>query len=236
LNKLLQSGVPPLSKGNFDLISSPHVKTNDKPADILRSAQVEWPENLPTPPFCGKLDISTLLVSLSRIEVGAFDYSTEADIQSLVKQAVEDALEIMGLSAEFRVKLECSLFSFRPDLVVVFHKFLGVVLVIEVKKPERSANESVDSSPAAIPQRGAAYQANKKFKETEGLFDGQLVAGQMFDYLKGMVNMGNATPFAVLITFDSMVITWIDSVDSDKLLAEELRKLSQPQLSPPPPQ
>jgi hypothetical protein len=40
-----------------------------------------------------------------------------------------------------------------------------------------------------------------------------------------MVNMGNAAPFAVLSTFDSMVIAWLDSEYSNDILATELTDL-----------
>jgi hypothetical protein len=42
--------------------------------------------------------------------------------------------EVMGLCEQFQTKLEYSLFSFWPDLVIVYHMFLGFVLGIKVQK------------------------------------------------------------------------------------------------------
>jgi hypothetical protein len=64
-------------------------------------------------------------------------------------------------------RLEYALFSCRPEL-----------LVIEVKKPEHKPQSN-----------------RQELKETGVVFNGELVAGPVYDYLKGMVNMGNALPF-----------------------------------------
>jgi hypothetical protein len=137
----------------------------------------------------------------------------------MVSQLVGDALEIMGVSKEFERKLEYSLFSYRPDLVVVRHIFLGVILAIEVKKPEPDQPDTVR------PQRKEAQEANIRLKETGGVFDGGLVAGQLYDYLKDMNSAGNATPFAVLSTFESLVIAWLDSEEADDILRREISEL-----------
>jgi hypothetical protein len=215
LKSLLQSGLPPVKKQNINLISSPHVKTKHKPASLLPS-RVDWPVDLPTPSYHGTIDVSSVMLDLRRARKTEFDYSTEADVQFMVSQLVADALEIMGVSEHFDRKLEYSLFSYRPDLVVVRHHFLGVVLVIEVKKPEPEPDQ---------PDITISQKANKRLKKTGGVFDGELVAGQLYDYLKGMNSAGNPTPFAVLSTFESLVIAWLDAEETEDILSRELLQL-----------
>ena len=78
---------------------------------------------------------------------------------------------------------EASLFSLRPDLVVVMHE--GCVLfVVEVKNPI-----SLDSTTVS-----------------EGVFQSETAGGQTLDYLYGLKQQGLDHPFALLSTYNESVI------------------------------
>jgi len=64
-----------------------------------------------------------------------FTYQNETKVQNLVVDCLNDALTLLDLSEDFLVESEFSIFSYRPDVVVVSHSMLGVILVVEVKKP-----------------------------------------------------------------------------------------------------
>jgi hypothetical protein len=63
-------------------------------------------------------------------------------------------------------------------------------------------------------RRANTRRAPKRLKDEESVFGSERVAGQIFDYLQGMINLGNATPFAVLITFDQAALVWAPSSES----------------------
>ncbi len=72
--------------------------------------------------------------------------------------------------------------------MVVIHKTLGIILIVEVKKPEKDIEES------RAPRRPRkASSAAKRVKEEQGVFESEFVAGQVYDHLQGMINLGNAT-------------------------------------------
>jgi hypothetical protein len=146
--------------------------------------------------------LHSLLLTLQESEP-ELTYQTEADIRSLVVNAVKDALKLLGhgLHSLFKVRYEVSLFSYRPDIVVVHHSTLGIVLVIKVKKP------------------GASVFASKD------------VGGQIYDYLMGETSMGVAFPFAVLSTYDEMCIVYRNDDESVRKGCEEIIKLNADNLS-----
>jgi hypothetical protein len=78
------------------------------------------------------------------------------------------------------VRPEISLFSYRLDILVVMHKCIGIVLVVEVKKPGLE------------------------------VFTSHSVAGQVYDHLVGMLVRGVSRPFVVLSSYDRMVIAHLD--------------------------
>jgi hypothetical protein len=89
LKSFLQSGLLPVKKQNINLISSPHVKTNHKPASVLPS-RVKWPVDLPTPSYHGTVDISSVMLDLVRSNKTELNYSTEADVRYMVSQLMGD--------------------------------------------------------------------------------------------------------------------------------------------------
>jgi len=97
-----------------------------------------------------------------------FTYQNENKVQHLVASCLKDALRTLGLYDDYSIEKEHSLFSLRPDFVVVSHTNKGVILVVEVKKPN------------------------------VGVFESKEVAGQIYDHLVGELLSGISSPFAVL--------------------------------------
>jgi hypothetical protein len=107
-------------------------------------------------------------------------YQNETEVQSYVVAALRDALETQGLFDDLAVRPEISIFAYRPDIIVVSHSLQGIVLVIEVKKP---GNE---------------------------VFTCHDVGGQVYDYLVGLLGMGDSWPFVVLTSYDAMCIAHLN--------------------------
>ena len=142
LNRLLESGIPGLQKGNVALQSSPHVyDTNHEPASItMEMNEICFPDPVLT--VHDENDQSMLLLKLGRND--SFTYQTESEIQYLVMLALEDTLHTLGLQDLLGVKPEISVFAYRPDIIVVYHSMRGIILVVEVKKPGVEVFESHD--------------------------------------------------------------------------------------------
>jgi hypothetical protein len=191
IQTLFSGSVPPLSKSNMGLQSSAHVEDtgHDDAAVITTSfgtAEVDGSV------FVDPSPNSVLLAKLGRRD--EFRYQTEAGIQVLVIAALEDALKSQGIKGLFDVYPEASLFSYRPDIVVVHHSVLGIALLVEIKKPGHT------------------------------VFTEHQVGGQVFDYLMGMRSSGIVTPFAVLSTYDQMCIAHLnDDGKSLECLREEAK-------------
>ena len=84
-------------------------------------------------------------------------YQNETEVQTYVSETLRDAITTLGVDDVLIVRPEISLFSYRPDIIVVTHSNFGIILTVEVKKP------------------GAA------------VFTSHSVAGQVYDYLVGML-------------------------------------------------
>jgi hypothetical protein len=217
-----------LDKSNIDFLSSAHMNHNQTtqhchhPATIIHPAQVSFPADFTYPHYSRQQgeESSLLLLGLAREGRDKCPYSSKANMQSFVRDALKDTIYLMGLSMEFGTRNEYTLFSYRPDIVAVIHKTLGIILLVEVKMPEKDPEES--RAPRRKPRE--ASRAAKRVKDEAGLFDSELVAGQVFDYLQGMMNLGNATPFAILTTFDEAALVWTPSGKSDAIIKEELEK------------
>ncbi|KAL3911762.1 MAG: hypothetical protein SGILL_007155 [Bacillariaceae sp.] len=98
-------------------------------------------------------------------------YSNEATVADYVQHVVVMCLTSLGLFAEGRLCKEMSLFSLRPDLVLVMHKTKGIILIIEVKMPG------------------------------EVLFTSEGIAKQVADCLLLQYRLGNTTPFVLLTSY-----------------------------------
>ena len=119
-------------------------------------------------------------------------YQNETEVQDYVKNTIKDAVKLLGLESVLSVRPEISLFSYRPDILVVMHKRIGIVLVVEVKKPCLE------------------------------VFTSQSVGGQVYDYLVGMLAGRVSRPFVVLSSYDRMVLAHLDDDSMSKKLLERV--------------
>lgn len=118
------------------------------------------------------------------------DYTSEADISSLVQLVLRDVIDLVGdiSKSDLSVFHQMSLFSQSPDHLVVRDSATHTpILVVEDKKPYRS----LASKP--------------------------LVMGQIYDYLKAMQTFANTTPFSVLSTFEKSIMLWQHGDESENI-------------------
>mmetsp|Transcript_2789 Transcript_2789/g.7812 ORF Transcript_2789/g.7812 Transcript_2789/m.7812 type:complete len:541 (-) Transcript_2789:32-1654(-) len=171
---LERSAIPTLSKRNQSMQSTPHIVDtgHEKAAPLVR--EITIPEGDLFCPEGASMQPSSVLSELGNADY--FTYQNETKVQHLVAACLKDALRSLCLYDEFGVETEYSIFSLRPDIIVVSHCAKGIMLVVEVKKPGL------------------------------GVFESHEVAGQVYDYLVGELLAGNATPFAVLSCYDEMCI------------------------------
>jgi hypothetical protein len=141
---------------------------------------------------------SMLLARLGNQPTLVYQYQNETEVQRFVEYALFDAIDALGLSDVLTVRPEISLFSYRPDIIVVTHSSFGVILILEVKKPG------------------------------EDVFTSHSVAGQVYDYLLGMLGIGISRSFAVLSTYEEMVMAHLDDEGkSQELIKKVAGKMDQ---------
>lgn len=73
---------------------------------------------------------SHLLLNLGRRS--GLIYQNEIEEQVYVVVLLRDSLETQGLFDDLAVRLEMSIYAYRPDIIVVSHSLQAIVLVIEV--------------------------------------------------------------------------------------------------------
>ena len=186
--------IPELSLDNAGLQSSAHTEdTGHDDAAILTEEAADIKELLAKRNVytnCRNTRPSHLLTDLDGRP--SLVYQNETEVQDYVKNTIKDAVKLLGLESVLSVRPEISLFSYRPDIVVVMHKCFGIVLVVEVKKP----GHEVFTSPS--------------------------VGGQVYDYLVGMLAGGVSRPFVVLSSYDRMVIAHLDDGGMSKEVLERV--------------
>ena len=124
--------------------------------------------------------------SSSEADISQASYSTEADISLLVTLALTDAVKLAKYATglNFEVRHEVSLFSQRPDHLVVVDLLTAAPLVaVEDEKPWGKAT--------SVEELGC-------------------VLSQVFDYASTIRAFSNVTPFVVLSTFESSLMFWFD--------------------------
>mmetsp|Transcript_15489 Transcript_15489/g.22443 ORF Transcript_15489/g.22443 Transcript_15489/m.22443 type:complete len:537 (-) Transcript_15489:350-1960(-) len=183
---LLKEGIPELSRENTKMQSTAHVTDTGHDDAAVFESRTELPDEIPFTVDGTEKSTSHLLLLLGLKD--GFTYQNETKVQNLVSACLNDALQLLDLSEDFLVESEFSVFSYRPDIVVVSHSLFGIILVIEVKKP------AVD------------------------VFTSHEPAGQVYDHLLGNLLSGVSCPFAVLTTYDEMVIAHLDNHDSKSIL------------------
>eukprot|EP00978_Attheya_sp_CCMP212_P038568 scaffold192250_cov49-Attheya_sp.AAC.1 len=211
LGELLEKGAPPLNTVDAHQKSSAHTKpTVPKIAKVVVKSTCP-PAQLPALGLIPESLKSEYSQLLDEARSSRYDctYDTEADVQDLVRRLVKDALRIMGLEYDCKVRLELSVFSLRPDIIVLHHTSLGILLIIQIKKPDTPGSKQ------------------------DSVFNSPKVAGQLFDYLMGMYNLVNATPFAVLSTYKHMTIAWLDTPRSNEIMQQQVAAFSSQPVLPP---
>ena len=190
---LLQEGIPALSKGNSTIQSTAHVENIGHDVAAVIERPVDLPQELPFTVDGTETSPSRLL--LLRGMKDGFTYQNETKVQNLVADCLNDALTLLDLSEDFLVEPEFAIFSYRPDIVVVRHSTLGIILVVKVKKP------------------GAE------------VFTSHETGGQVYDYLLGNLLAGVSHPFAVLSTYNEMVIAHLNDDVSEEILRSNVENL-----------
>ena len=99
-------------------------------------------------------------------------YQNEATVTDYVQGVVGMCMQSLGYFGKGRLYKEMSLFSLRPDLILVIHKKTrGIVLIIEVKMPGKE------------------------------VFSSRGIAKQVSDYLMLQYRLGNNMPFVLLSSY-----------------------------------
>ena len=99
-------------------------------------------------------------------------YQNEATVTDYVQGVVVMCMQSLGYFGKGRLYKEMSLFSLRPDLILVIHKKTrGIILIIEVKMPGKE------------------------------VFTSQGIAKQVSDYLLLQYRLGNTMPFVLLSSY-----------------------------------
>jgi hypothetical protein len=112
----------------------------------------------------------------------------EGSVAFHVVCTLHDVLSCLGLSSDTEVGQEMSIFALRPDIVVVRH-LNQIIMVVEVKNPGRDGSHVVTNASAA---------------------------GQVYNYAKGLQQMGIDHPFVCLSTYSHMTI-WSLEESSDNI-------------------
>ena len=111
---------------------------------------------------------------------------------------VKDAITCAGLEKLYESHLEFSMFSFKPDIVLIQSREIprSVLMCIEVKSPGKRKKKD----------------ATKKDKVAfdKDVFKSNNVALQMFNYLMAMKQLGSKYPIACLSTYDQMCMTFLE--------------------------
>ena len=202
LGALIDHGPPPLDTRSAKRLSSAH--TNPV---VPKPARIVVQKDCPPPQLPSLLrvpeDIRDIPSDVLRVGLGMryiLTYESEADVQGFVQRLLNDAIAVIGAVYDCITRLELSVFYLRPDIIVVSYRESGIILVVEVKKPDKPGKESV--------------------------FVSRKVGGQVYDYLMGMHHMGNATPFGILSTYEYMTIAWLDTPRSNEIMGELIHLLS----------
>ena len=147
---------------------------------VIETDEIRLPSTTPFLPAGAEKETSFILKEFYASGQDTFAYQNETKVQNLVASCLKDALISQDLSRVFSVENEFSVFSYRPDIIVVSHGTKGIILIVEVKKP------------------GAE------------VFESHEVSGQVYDYLVGNLLSGVHAPFAVLSSYDEMRISFLD--------------------------
>ena len=128
----------------------------------------------------GKLLISGIGPTVFNTNKGGLEYANEADIQYYCLALVNDVLKCLGLfTTEVIAHLEVSIYTMRPDIIIVLRRSGKIFFAIEVKTPELHDSE---------------------------VFGSRSVAGQIVSYLLAMKALGNPCPMGAIMTYNKIVL------------------------------
>ena len=120
-------------------------------------------------------------------------YGNEATVSDYVQSVVTMCLHSLGLFKECVLCKEMTLFSLRPDLILVLHPEKGIILIIEVKMPG------------------------------EALFQSGNIATQVAEYLVLQYRLGNHMPLVLLASYREACLCHLspDCLDDTRTSEEE---------------
>ena len=119
------------------------------------------------------------------------EYANETEIQNLCRSMITDALSALGLTAELvRSHLEISIYTMRPDILLVLRRQGRIFFVVEVKSPEVRNIDNVFRSPN--------------------------VAGQIWSYMSAMKAMGDKQPMGAVMTYNKISLVTLDDLSNDE--------------------
>ena len=122
----------------------------------------------------------------------------KASPAAAVMAGILDILGCMGLRDDVEIGMEVSIFSLRPDVVVLRYR-TQIILVVEVKSPGPDGSTVVRLKTAL---------------------------GQQYDYAMGMRRMGIDNPFVVLTTYTHLQVGTLND-DITSIVEEALERLKQ---------
>ncbi|CAB9513874.1 expressed unknown protein [Seminavis robusta] len=146
--------------------------------------------SIPTTDANDDLIISSLAAKRGRSARRELIYANEAEVQGICLLMIEDALKCLGLSTEeVMPHLEISIYTMRPDILLVLRREGRIIFVIEVKNPEINQGD---------------------------VFQNQNVAGQIASYLVAMKALGDETPMGAIMTYDKIALVTLADYSGDK--------------------
>jgi hypothetical protein len=128
-----------------------------------------------------------------------FSYANEFDVQNLALAIVQDVICALGLPQEVLAHLEITLYTLRPDMVVVLRHEGRMIFVIEVKSPG---------------------------KENE-VFSSENTGGQIWSYLHAMKQLGNDLPMGAIMTYNKIALVTLEDCGTNEAHKELLQHTSE---------
>ena len=187
-HKLIEHGFPPLGEQGLTHVSSSSQSVDHDPATFVDSLflNLNQVEIVPS-------ESSSWITYESSRNI----WSTESDIQGLVKMALTDVIATTKMNDKIRLFNELSTFSIRPDICLILAngKPIGVC---EVKKP----NVKSDSSALDKPK----------------------LAGHILDYMIMLQNFhGIRYVFGLITTYSEWRICWLPHTDVCAAASERIQ-------------
>eukprot|EP00529_Nitzschia_sp_RCC80_P013790 CAMPEP_0113444916 /NCGR_PEP_ID=MMETSP0014_2-20120614/2916_1 /TAXON_ID=2857 /ORGANISM="Nitzschia sp." /LENGTH=758 /DNA_ID=CAMNT_0000335949 /DNA_START=55 /DNA_END=2331 /DNA_ORIENTATION=+ /assembly_acc=CAM_ASM_000159 len=182
---------------------------NKKPkVSVTRKAQIKTLSNnnwvnicdvkIPTRKRDGSLLFSDLGIEWNDAQVANVDleYANETRIQYLCVNMIKDVFRCIGLLPdEVTALMEISIYTMRPDIILVLRRQGKIFFVIEVKSPEL--------------EEGAVFQ-------------NQNVAGQISSYLLAVRAMGDPCPMGAIMTFNKIALVTLGDYSENESFAKAM--------------